>query len=146
MKRLSFSIEIDAPPQTVWDNVRDPERYKAWTAPFGEGSYFEGSWDKGEQIRFLSPAGGGMVAVIAESRAPEFVSIKHIGMLKDGAVDTTSDEVRAWAPAYENYTLIPTANGTRMLVEMDTQPAWEDFMNEKWPQALAVLKSLSEGR
>ena len=40
-----------------------PETYKRWTAPFCDGSYYTGSWEQGSQIRFLTPAGEGMVKI-----------------------------------------------------------------------------------
>lgn len=46
-----------------------------------------------------------MTSEIAESRKPEFISIKHLGVVLAGKEDTTSEEAKKWAPAYENYTL-----------------------------------------
>lgn len=102
-KTLTFTVSIQAPRQLVWDTMLDPESYKTWTAAFCEGSYYVGSWDEGAKIQFLSPGGDGMTAVIAKSRRGEHVSIKHLGEVSQGVEDTTSDKVRAWAPAYENY-------------------------------------------
>ena len=49
-----------------------------------------------------------MLSVIAETRPDEYLSIKHIGVVNHGIDDTDSDEAKAWAPAYENYTLMET--------------------------------------
>ena len=78
MKRLQFSIDIRAPRATVWRKMLEQESYRDWTSEFTEGSYYEGSWEQGSKIRFLSPGGEGMVAEIAESRPLEFVSIRHL--------------------------------------------------------------------
>lgn len=147
MKRsFRFTADIDAPRQKVWDAMLGPDSYREWTSAFCEGSYYEGRWDVGQRIRFLSPGGGGMVAEIAQHRPPEFVSIRHLGEVQPGgAEDTTSQTVRAWAPAYENYTLSEIDGGrTRVQVDMDILPAYEDFMKDAWPKALARLKSLAE--
>ena len=144
VKRVQFTAAIDAPPATVWRHVTDPESYKRWTSAFAEGSRFEGSWEPGAKIRFLAPSGDGMVAEIAESRPNSFVSIRHLGMIANGVEDTTSQAVRAWAPAYENYTFLPTPQGTTMVVDQDVAAEWEEYMNEAWPKALAILKDLSE--
>jgi hypothetical protein len=104
MKRSGFSVAIAASKRKVWNTMLEPDSYRAWTAAFGEGSYYEGSWNKGAKIRFLSPGGDGMTAEIAENRPFEFVSIRHRGIIKNGVDDTESLAARAWASAFENYT------------------------------------------
>jgi hypothetical protein len=143
-QRLRFSIDIQAPPGRVYDNVVGLAGYRQWTAAFMEGSTFEGSWDAGSRIRFLGPSGDGMVSEIAENRRHEHISIRHLGMLNQGVEDTTSDAVRAWAPAFENYAFDATAQGTRFTVEQDMAPDWVDYMSGAWPKALALLKALCE--
>lgn len=85
-----------------------------------------------------------MAAEIAQNRKNEFISIRHLGFISNGVEDTTSESVRAWAPAYENYTFISVPEGTKLLVELDVYSEWEQYMNEAWPKALALLKQLSE--
>ena len=141
---MHFSETIDAPRDKVWDTLIDRDSYKKWTAPFMEGSYFEGSWNKGDRIRFLAPDGGGMTSVIEENRPHEFISIKHLGEVKNGVDDLDSQSVRRWAPAYENYTLKSAGRSTEVHIDVDVTPDYEQFMQEKWPVALGKLKSLSE--
>ena len=62
MKTMHFSTVIQAGRPTVWHAMLGPDSYRRWTAPFAEGSYYEGSWDQGATIRFLAPDGGGMMA------------------------------------------------------------------------------------
>lgn len=145
LKRMQFTTVIAAPAARVYEALIGLESYKQWTAPFMEGSYFEGSWQPGERIRFLGPGGGeGMVAEIAENRPDEFISIRHLGFIANGVEDTESDAVRAWAPAYENYTLQAVPEGTRLVIDLDVFGDFADFMAEAWPQALARLKALCE--
>ena len=145
-KTLTFQVDIQAPRQRVWQTMLDAEGYRAWTAAFCEGSTYEGSWDQGAAIRFLAPSGDGMIAEIAEHRPAEWVSIRHLGMIEKGVADTTSDKVRAWAPAYENYHFqaLP-GNGCRVTVTLDTLPDYEAYMLDAYPKALALLKSGCEG-
>lgn len=146
-KKMQFSTRIQAPRRRVWELMLAPDTYKTWTAPFMEGSYYEGSWDTGQRLRFLTPgAQMGMVAEVAENRPGEFVSLKHIGQIKDGVEDFDSDEVRAWTPAYENYRFVDKDGGTEVQVEMDVVPEYEQFMGEAWPKALAALKAVCEAR
>jgi hypothetical protein len=145
MNRLKFSEQINAAPKKVWETMLGDATYRDWTSAFAEGSYYEGSWEQGKEIRFLSPAGGGMVAVIAENRPYEYVSVKHIGEVKaDGQVDTESEGVNKWAPAFENYRLVPAGGGTEVQVEMDVTSDFEGYMKETWPKALRRLKEICE--
>jgi hypothetical protein len=118
------------------------ESYKRWASAFAEGTYFEGSWEQGAKIKFLSPpSGDGMVAEIAQNRNNEFISIRHLGFVSNGVEDTTSESVRAWAPTYENYTFTSVSAGTKLVIELDVPSEWEEYMNEAWPKALACSSS-----
>jgi hypothetical protein len=144
-KTLTFPVTIRAPRPLVFATMLDPEGYQTWTAAFGEGSYFSGSWEQGAKIHFLAPpSGDGMAAEIAENRLHEYVSIRHLGEVRNGVEDTTSDKVRAWAPAYENYAFADAPDGCTVTVTLDTLAEWEDFMLKTYPQALALLKDLCE--
>ena len=143
---LAFSIAIDAPRKLVWDTMLDQEDYKAWTSVFCEGSHFSGSWDEGSKIQFLAPNGDGMTAVIAENKPYEYVAIRHEGEIKGGVEDTTSESVRAWAPAYETFTFVDSGNGTEVRVSLETIPEYVEYMNETYPKALEVLKQLCESK
>ncbi len=141
---LTFTISIQAPRQLVWEQMIDPEGYKIWTAAFCEGSYFEGSWKQGEKIQFMSPGGDGMAAEIAENRLHEYISIRHLGEVRGGVIDTTSPAITAWVPAYENYTFVDAKSGTDLIITVDTLSEYEKFMSEAFPKALSLLKTLCE--
>ena len=144
MKTLQFSIDIRASRQTVWDTMLARDSYRLWTAEFAEGSYFEGTWEGGTRMRFLGPSGDGMVADVVESRPHAFLSLKHLGFVKDGVEDTDSEMVKAWAPAFENYTLTDAGLSTHLAIDIDVTPEWEEYMTKAWPKALAALKQLCE--
>ena len=143
-KRIQFTAKIKAPASVIWHHITDLESYQQWASAFAEGSYFQGSWKQGSKIKFLAPSGDGMVSEIAESRANEFISIRHLGFIANGVEDTTSEAIRAWAPAYENYTLLPTTGGTTMVVDQEVAAEWEEYISQAWPKALEILKELSE--
>lgn len=144
MKTLKFEITINAPRARVWNTMLEPETYKAWTSAFAEGSCYTGSWDQGARIRFIGPSGDGMSAEIAENRPHEFVSIRHLGVIENGVEDTTSEKVRAWAPAYENYRFSDVPGGCLVTVTLDTVPEYEQYMQDAFPKALGLLKGLCE--
>jgi len=144
MPTQHHEILIHAPREHVWRTMLHSPTYEQWTTVFSEGSRYEGSWDPGQPIHFLGPNGDGMVAVIAEHRPAEFVSIRHIGMIENGVEDTTSEAVRAWTPCFENYTFSDEAGGTRVRVDVDVFGTYEDWMAQTWPTALLVLKTVCE--
>ncbi|HEX7802868.1 MAG TPA: SRPBCC domain-containing protein [Pseudoxanthomonas sp.] len=144
LKRLQWAVDIAAPASKVYQMLVGPEGYKQWTSAFGDGLYFEGSWLTGQRIRFLTPEGHGVISEIAENRPNEFISIRHLGYIgDDGVEDTSSEAIRAWAPAYENFTFTATPQGTMLTVDQDMTDEFES-MPEAWPKALGKLKTLCE--
>jgi L-rhamnose mutarotase len=144
MKTQHFSITIDAPKEKVWNTMLQDATYRKWTSVFDEGSHYKGSWEKGGKIQFLNAAGDGMSAIIAEHKPFEFISIKHIGFISGGVEDTESEQIKAWAPAFENYTLKEIDGKTEVTVDMDVTEEYEKMFEETWPKALQRLKELSE--
>ena len=146
LKRLQWSVDIAAPASMVYQMLVGPESYAKWTSAFGEGLYFEGSWQRGQRIRFLTPEGHGVTSEIAEVRPNEFISILPLSYIADNGVEGTSSEaIRAWAPAYENNTFTDTPQGTKLTVDQDITEDFES-MPEAWPKALEKLKALCENR
>jgi len=146
MKTLHFDIAIHASRDIVWGTMLAPDTYRRWTAEFTEGSYYEGTFAEGSRIQFLAPDGNGITSVVAECRPHEFLSLKHLGYVKDGVEDTESEAVRSWAPSFENYTFSEAGSSTKVTVDLDVEPAFEEYMMKVWPKALASLKALCEAR
>lgn len=123
--------------------------YSEWTSAFNEDSRFEGNWEQGSKMLFFGPdpetgKEGGMVSRIQENKPYEFISIEHLGIIKDGIEDTTSEEAQKFAGVHENYAFVEKDGGTEVAVDMDTSEEYADFFNEAWPKALAKVKELSE--
>lgn len=148
MERLHYSITINAPKEKVWNTMLGEETYREWTSAFMPGSFFKGSWEEGSKILFLAPGesgkNSGMVSRIKENRQYEYVSIEHLGFVENGTEDTTSDTVKSWAGALENYTFKENNGKTELIVELDTSEEYKEMFNETWPKALQKLKTLSE--
>ncbi|MET0955006.1 MAG: SRPBCC domain-containing protein [Cryobacterium sp.] len=149
MKTLHFSTTINAPAEVVWETMLDDATYRQWASVFGAGSYFEGSWLPGSEIRFLGDGEGehgigGMVGVIAEHRPHEFVSIEYTGLMVNGDVDTESEYARMLRGTHENYTFTETDGVTTLTVDLDTDEADADMFEEMWPKALDRLTALAE--
>lgn len=143
LERLQWSVDIAAPTSKVYQTLIGTETYTQWTSAFGDGLYFRGSWQKGQTIRFMTPGDDGVVSEIAENRPNEFLSLRHVGYIVNGVEDTSSNAIRAWAPAYENYTFTATPQGTKLTVDQDMTEAFESMPGD-WPEALEKLKALCE--
>jgi hypothetical protein len=87
---------------------------------------------------------GGMVSRIAENRLHEYISIEHLGMVNDGQEDTTSEAVKAWAGAHENYTFAEKNGATEILIDIDITEDFKEMFEGMWPKALQKLKELAE--
>lgn len=144
IQTLEFRSTIHAPVELVWHTMLDPLSYREWTSAFTPGSHYDGSWEQGAPIRFLDGKGGGMVAEIAENRLFQYLSIRHLGYVVDGMDDTESEQVRAWAPAYENYEFRALGPSTELRVRVDVEPSFVKLMNDLWPPALERLRELCE--
>lgn len=147
MEKLNFEISINAPKEKVWNALWEDASYRNWTSAFTEGSYaVTDNWKQGTKVLFLDPKGSGMVSKVAENRPNEYMSFEHLGEVIDGVEDTTSDRVKQWSGATENYTLIETAKGTDLKVEMQGNISGEfkEYFLNTWPKALDKLKVLAE--
>jgi uncharacterized protein YndB with AHSA1/START domain len=148
MEKLNFSIRINAAKEKVWDTMLDDKTYRSWTEAFTPGSHFIGNWNKGSKILFLGPGPngkmGGMVSCIKENRLYEFISIEHLGAIEDGKEDTTSDAIKKWAGALENYSFHEADGVTELIVDLDTDAGWTEMFSNTWPIALKKLKELCE--
>jgi uncharacterized protein YndB with AHSA1/START domain len=144
MEKKKFKIQIDAPREKVWNTLWGKSSYPAWTSAFAEGSHVETDWKKGSKALFLDGKNEGMVSTIAENKPNEFMSIKHLGVVKDGVEDVDSEQTKEWAGSLENYTL-KTVNGkTELTVDMDVTEEFRDYFDQTWPKALDKLKELAE--
>ena len=145
MEKLNFNIKINAPKEKVWHTMLDDKTYRLWTEPFMSGSYYKGDWNKGSKILFLASGEngkpGGMVSRIKENKKNEFISIEHLGIVKDGKEDTTSDEVKGWAGALENYTFKEKNGKTEVLVDLDSHEDYAEMFNGMCLKLYRSLKS-----
>ena len=142
---MEFSITINALPEKVWDVIIGKDTYDLWTAPFAVGSTVKTDWKKGSKALFLDGKGNGMVSEIVESIPGQFLSIHHLGEVKDGVEDLTTYQGEQWGDALENYTLKSVNdNQTLWLVNMDMNDDYIEYMEKTWPLALQKVKELAE--
>ena len=146
---MHFEITINAPVKKVWDTMFAQETYRQWTAAFEPTSYYEGSWEKGSKMKFLGAGGSGMISQIVENIPYKFISTEHLGEIKDGVEDTTSEAVKKWLPAFENYTFTDNGDSTLLQIDMEMGSSEEskqmkEMFEGMWPKALLLLKEVCE--
>ncbi len=146
---MEFNIEINASREKVWDVLFGVETYPIWTTAFSEGSRVETDWQKGSKALFLGSEDSGMVSRIADNVPNEYMSIEHLGMIKNGIEDYDSEEVKRWAGAKENYTLTDLGGKTNLHIFMEMDESEEnkqmiDMFADMWPKALDKVKELAE--
>jgi hypothetical protein len=144
MEKQQFRIAIDSPREKVWNILWNDSSYREWTSVFSEGSRADTDWKKGSKVFFLSDSGEGMVSRIEENTPNEFMSIKHLGVIKDGVEDLESEKVKEWAGAMENYMLRDLNGKTELTVDMDVTDEYKDYFQTTWPKALEKVKELAE--
>ncbi len=144
MQRKQFTITVNAPADRVWEILWNTSTYNEWTAVFAEGSRVETNWQKGSKVVFGDGKGNGMIATIAETIPPRFMSFKHLGALKDGVEDFDSEATKQWAGAMENYTLEEVDKQTRLTVDIDITEEYLDYFDKTWPRAMDKIKEIAE--
>lgn len=151
MKFLSFKIAIAAPIAKVYRTMLNERSFREWTSEFNPTSYFEGSWEKGSEIRFigLDSEGkkGGIVGRIKENTPEKFISIEYQGLIKDNKELTKGPEISEWIGSTENYTF-SAGSGDATIVTVELEMTFGDhfveYFESAWPRALNKLKEICE--
>ena len=144
MKKLEFSITINAPGEKVWKALWEDSSYRKWTNVFGEGSYAESDWKEGGKIHFLLPTGEGMYSRIDKLVPYRQMSFLHEGPIKDFKELPPEKDTESWYGNLENYYLSEQDNSTVLKVDLVTVDDYISFFEEKFPAALRIVKELAE--
>ena len=151
MKKLQFSIKVNAPVSKVYEamlGLESKSTYEQWTSQFNPTSTYEGSWNKGSKILFVGTdekgEKGGMVSEVVENIPDRYVSVRHYGLVKDDKEITEGPEVEKWAGGFENYTFKDNNGTTEITVDLDATDDFVDYMNQTFPKALEKLKEICE--
>jgi hypothetical protein len=85
-----------------------------------------------------------MASRIAKNTPPEYLSIEHLAIIKNGMEDSISEEAKKWVPAFENYTFTEKDGGTELSIEQDMAEEYKEEFEGMWSRALRDLKELAE--
>lgn len=152
MQKMHYSIVINAPREKVYRTMLEDATYREWTSAFSPGGFFEGDWSEGSTMRFVGSdpkhpdqeALSGMIMKVNKNIPNEFVSLEAIGVVAGGVDDTTSDMVKEWLGAKEEYTFKTIDGGTELSVDQDTHDAFVEDFSTMWPKGLGKLKEICE--
>jgi uncharacterized protein YndB with AHSA1/START domain len=144
MITLKYDIKIHATAQRVWNVLWDTHTYSKWTQSFCETSQMQSDWKIGGETLFQDANGDGMIATITELEQFRKVVFKHLGILKNGMVDTTSTETQEWNGTFEQYHLDEHDGITTLHAEIETVEEYREMMDRGFQQGFAVVKSLAE--
>ncbi len=146
---LHFEITITAKAEKVYKTMLDKKGFIEWTSVFNPDSRYDGSWRKGSLIRFIGTNSegkrGGMISRIRENIPDRYVSIEHLGIIRDDKEITSGPDVENLAGARENYTFSSMYDKTLLSVDVDSNEDFRRFFMDRWPKALEKLKKICEG-
>lgn len=146
MYKTQYKITIAAPREVVWNSLWDDDSYRDWSSVFAEGSKAVTDWQKGSKVLFVDQKNEGMVSVIDDRKTNEYMSIKHLGVVKNGVEETNTEDSKVWQ-GYENYTLKDVNGKTDLLIDMqlgDISQEFVEYFDKTWPKALDKIKELAE--
>ena len=151
MKKLKFETNINASAEEVFNTMLNKETFLQWTTEFhpspDDTGDVEGDWKKGSKILFGDGKGSGMVSKVEENIPNEYMSIRHLGIMKDGVEEFETADAKLWANSFENYTLKENDGKTEVKVDLtdaSSPDEFVDFFEKTWPQAMNKVKELAE--
>ena len=145
MKKLTFSIDINAPKEKVWYALWDDENYESWTSVFCPGSFIVSDWNEGSKIHFLSPEGGGMFSLITQKKPFETMLFQHIGEIQNFEEHPITEETKVWSGCKERYDLVEKNGITTVTASVDTVEDHVDYFEKTFPSGLEKVKQIAEG-
>ncbi len=144
MKRLEFTIEINASKEKIWEVLWNDATYRDWVSVFCEGTYVKTNWNEGDSVHFLTPDGKGMNSIIEKKIANQYIAFKHISELENFEPQPVDAAASEWTGAMEIYELIPNTSSTTLKVLMDTSEKYIEYFETTFHKALERVKTLSE--
>ncbi|AYO57870.1 ATPase [Chryseobacterium sp. 6424] len=145
MATFNYEIIIKAPRQKIWDLLWNPETYKEWKQFFAPGSQFRSDWEVNGETFFLNAEGSGLYSTIKSLHEPAEVVFSHLGMVREGRVDTATVNQLEWSGAEEKYFLREIdSQTTELRAIIHTTRDIENMMNEGFSKGFEYLKTLAE--
>lgn len=139
MKTITFTIDINAPIDKVWDAIWNDDNYREWTTHFYPGSFYESDWEVGGKTLFMGPDRDGMFATITKLEKPNEVIFNHLGEIING-----EESVKFEKGSFETYQLSEIDGMTRLVISVDIQDEHEQDMNDGFSKGIEDIKRIAE--
>ena len=134
-----FSVEIDAPRETVWHVLTNASR--DWHFFGGKESQLVGDWTEGSEMRFVSSTGLGVVCTVAVNKSGERLHLSHTAMLLEGELVPLIDK---YADGREHFDLAEKDGKTKLRLEGKAPEKLRKNFLSAWPRSLRMVKLLAE--
>ena len=142
MKKLQFSIEINASKESVWATLWEDASFRVWANLIDEGTYMRGEMKEGNEIQFLSSLNGyGVTSLIEKLDLNAFVLFRHSADTKEIGQQERKKE---WTGGTESYSLTEKNRITTLTVNAEVPEELEEMFNISLPRALERIKTLAE--
>lgn len=142
MKKMNFSIEIQASKRNVWEVLWGDATFRDWASLIDEGTYMVGEMKEGSEVQFISSVSGHGVTSLIEKLIPnEFILFRHEVDTKEGGKQEREKE---WTGGAESYSLAEKNGTTVLTVELDIPLEQVATFEERLPKALRRIKELVE--
>ena len=142
MKKLQFSIEINASKESVWATLWEDASFRVWANLIDEGTYMRGEMKEGNEIQFLSSLNGyGVTSLIEKLDLNAFVLFRHSADTKESGQQEREKE---WTGGTESYSLTEKNRITTLTVNTEVPEELEETFNISLPRALERIKTLAE--
>ena len=117
MKKLQFSIEINASKESVWATLWEDASFRVWANLIDEGTYMKGEMKEGNEIQFLSSLNGyGVTSLIEKLDLNAFVLFRHSADTKEIGQQERKKE---WTGGTESYSLTEKNRITTLTVNTE---------------------------
>lgn len=142
MKKIQFSIEIDAAKARVWDTLWQDKTFRQWASIIDPETYMVGDLQEGHEIQFISAASGyGVTSLVEKLVAGEYLRLRHRADTQD---DGKRERENEWTGGEESYVLAEKDGLTTLTVAFDVPPELEEEFRANYPKALERVKELAE--
>jgi uncharacterized protein YndB with AHSA1/START domain len=142
MKKLQFSVEINAQKEQVWKTLWTDKTFRDWANNIDEGMYLLGEMKEGNEVQFVSPLSGyGVTSLIEKLDPNEYILFRHLADTEDHGQKERENE---WSGGHESYSLKEHKDCTTLTVELDAPEEQVETFEQRMPKALDRVKTLAE--
>jgi hypothetical protein len=142
MKKLQFSIKIEAPRERVWGILWGDKTFRDWANIIDEGTYMLGELKEGNEVQFISASSGyGVTSLVEKLTLYKFVLFRHMADTKDSG---EHEREKDWTGGTESHSLVEEDGTTTLTVEFDVPSELEEIFMIRFPNALERVKILAE--